>query len=221
MALQPFTDNFADKSTEAGFQFVYFCDLCQEGYKTRFIESKTFKKRRFMKGLSGALGAATSMTGRHGASYGAQRGIDAIADRYSGMSPDWHKEHDAAFELAMNEGKGHFHRCPRCTKWVCDNDLNEQEGLCVKCAPRAASEVAAARAEKMVKDIRSKAGETQVFTGEIESRQTSCSGCGKPAGDEKFCGNCGTPLKLAQCSRCGNQNQPGMRFCGECGNSLS
>ena len=43
MALQPFTDNFADNSTEAGFQFTFFCDLCREGYKTKFIESKTHK----------------------------------------------------------------------------------------------------------------------------------------------------------------------------------
>ena len=43
MPLQPFTENFADNSTEAGFQFTFFCDLCQEGYKTTFIESKTYR----------------------------------------------------------------------------------------------------------------------------------------------------------------------------------
>ena len=28
----PFTDNFNDDSTEAGFQFTFYCDKCEEGY---------------------------------------------------------------------------------------------------------------------------------------------------------------------------------------------
>ena len=51
-------------------------------------------------------------------------------------------------------------------------------------------EVAAARAEKMAADIKEKAAATQVFTGEIESKQTLCPKCGKPAGEGKFCNNC-------------------------------
>ncbi|MGI6448707.1 MAG: hypothetical protein ACOX3R_00005, partial [Desulfitobacteriia bacterium] len=49
MVLQPFTDNYEDNSTEAGFQFTFYCDLCQEGYKTKFIESTTYKKGRFFR----------------------------------------------------------------------------------------------------------------------------------------------------------------------------
>jgi len=222
MALQPFTDNFDDSSTEAGFQFVFYCDICQEGYKTRFIESKTYKKGSFFRKIGGVIDAASSMTGRgYRVGYGASRGLDAITERYQGMSPEWQKEHDAAFELAMNESKEHFKRCPRCTKWVCFNDWNEQEGLCTECAPRMASEVAAARSEKMVSDIKAKAESTQVFKGEIESKQTLCPKCEKPVGDEKFCNNCGAPLKLIICEKCGTASQAGSRFCGECGGPLS
>jgi hypothetical protein len=136
------------------------------------------------------------------------------------MSPEWHKEHEAAFELAQNEAKQHFHRCPRCKKWVCENDWNEQEGLCVDDAPRVSVEVAAAKAQKAVQDIQEKAAGTQVFTGEIESKQTLCPQCGKPAGEGKFCNNCGTPLNLVKCPKCGAQSPVGTRFCGECGTKL-
>jgi hypothetical protein len=40
------------------------------------------------------------------------------------------------FELTQNEAKGHFHRCPRCHKYFCEEDWNEQEGLCTEEAPR-------------------------------------------------------------------------------------
>ncbi len=217
MVLQPFTDNFADNSTEAGFQFTFYCDICREGYKTKFIESKTYKKGKLFKGLGSLLSTAAQMTGKYDLGYGIERGADVIGEKFEGMSPEWHKEHEAAFELAQNEAKGHFHRCPKCTKWVCENDWNEQTNLCVECAPREAVEVAAAKAEKMVADIKEKAAGTQIFTGEIESKQTLCPQCGKPAGEGKFCNNCGATLNLIKCPKCGAESPAGTRFCGECG----
>jgi hypothetical protein len=163
MALQPFTDNFADNSTEAGFQFTFFCDLCQEGYKTNFIESKTYKKAGLLRGLGKALSIGATVLGQTGIGSSIERGSDILTERFEGMSPEWHKEHEVAFGIAQNEAKGHFKRCPKCKKWVCENDWNEQEGLCVDDAPREAVEVAAAKAEKMVEDIKEKAKGTQVF----------------------------------------------------------
>ena len=43
-------------------------------------------------------------------------------------------------------------------------------------------EIAAARADKMKRDIWDKADQTQVFHGEIEQKATFCPNCGKPAG---------------------------------------
>ncbi|MDI6698093.1 MAG: zinc ribbon domain-containing protein [Candidatus Saccharicenans sp.] len=215
-----FSDNFADNSTEAGFQFTFYCDICREGYKTRFIESKAHKKAGLFRGLGKAISLGASLAGKSGTAWALERGTDAISERFRGMTPEWHKEHEAAFELAQNEAKGHFHRCPRCKKWVCENDWNEQEGLCVECAPRLSVEVAAAKAEKMVADIKEKAAGTQIFTGEIESKQTICPQCGQPAGEGKFCTNCGAPLGLIACPKCGAKNPAGARFCGECGTKL-
>lgn len=219
--MQPFTDNFADNSTEAGYQFTFFCEACKEGYKSKFTESKSYGKGKLLKSVGGILSAAAQLTGKYGIGYGLERGTDALSERFNGMSPEWQKEHDAAFELAQNEAKGHFHRCAKCKKWYCETDWNEQEGLCVECAPREAIEVAAARAKKKAEDIEEKAKSTQVFTGDIEAKQTTCPKCGKPAGNGKFCNNCGEPMSLKKCPKCGAKNSAGTRFCGECGKKLS
>ena len=221
MALQPFTRNYEDNSTDAGFQFTFYCDLCREGYKTQFIESKTYKKGRFLRGIGGAISTVSSLTGKYNLGYSAERGADILSERFQGMSPDWHKEHEAAFGHAQNEAKGHFERCPKCRQWVCANDWNEQEGLCVECAPRVNVEVASAKARKMVEDINDEASKTKVFHGKIESKQTLCPQCGKPAGEGKFCNNCGASLQMIECDQCGAQNNHNSRFCGECGNRLN
>lgn len=220
MTMQSFTSNFADNSTEAGFQFTFFCDICRDGHKTRFLESKCYKKGQRMRGLGNAARLGASLLGKHSAGWQIDRATNVISGRFKGMSPEWHTEHEQAFKLAQNEAKGHFHRCPKCTKYVCETDWNEQEGLCVKDAPRVNVEVATARAEKMVSDIRTKAGQTRVFDGEIESKQTICPRCDKPAGEGKFCNNCGTNLAMNECERCGATSPAESRFCGECGNRL-
>jgi hypothetical protein len=220
MALQPFTDNYQDNSSESGFQFTFYCDVCREGYKTSFIESKTYKKAGLLRGLGKAISIGGSLLGTS-AGYNVERGADILSERYHGMSPEWRKEYEAAFALAQNEAKEHFKRCPKCTKWVCENDFNEQQGLCTVCSPRENVEVAAAKAEKMIQDIKEKAQQTQVFTGAIESKQTLCPQCGKPAGEGKFCNNCGAPMSLIKCPKCGAKSQIGTKFCGECGNKIA
>ncbi|MDI7274610.1 MAG: zinc ribbon domain-containing protein [Anaerolineae bacterium] len=220
MALQSFTDNYEDNSTEAGFQFTFYCDLCREGFKSTFIESKTYKRSGLFRGLGRAISVGTSLLGSSGITDALSQGSDILSERFEGMSPEWHREHEAAFAQAQSEAKRMFHRCPKCKQWVCDNDWNEQEGLCVDDAPRVNVEVAAARGQKMAADIQEKAASTRVFTGEIESKQTICPKCGKPAGEGKFCSNCGTRLGLIECQVCGTGSPAGTRFCPECGNRL-
>ncbi|MDR3645331.1 MAG: zinc-ribbon domain-containing protein, partial [Clostridia bacterium] len=152
--------------------------------------------------------------------YNVERGTDIISERFQGMSPEWQREHEKAFEFAQNEAKAHFQRCHNCRQWVCEADFNEEEGLCVECAPRMNVEIAHAKAEKMVEDIKAKAAETTVFSGKIESKQIICPVCGKPSGQGKFCNNCGANLSLSKCPTCGAQNQAGARFCSECGTNL-
>jgi hypothetical protein len=220
LALKTFTSNYEDNSTDAGFQFTFCCDICQDGYKTEFIESKTYRKGGLLKGLSRGVSIGASLLGAHNIGYNIERGADIFSEHFEGMSPEWHREHEAAFEIAQNEARQHFHRCPRCKKWVCEDDWNEQEGLCVECTPRMNVEVAAFKAQKMMEDIEEAASNTKVFSGKIETKQTICPECGKPAGEGKFCINCGESLQLIKCPNCGAKLQAGTRFCGECGTKM-
>src|SRR5215472_3948055 len=49
----------------------------------------------------------------------------------------------------------------------------------------------------------------------------TCPNCGaQNEPGRKFCGECGTPLARA-CPNCGAANGPGVKFCGECGTALA
>ena len=150
----------------------------------KLMERAGYKWHR--KGFS--IGA--SFFGRGDIGNTVERGSDMLGDRYEGMSPEWRQEHDEAFAVAQNEAKGHFHRCPKCKLWVCDNDWNEQDGLCVDDAPRENVKSLQQRAKNLLKISRQSCPDTG-FSGEIERKQTVCPECGKPAGLGKFCNNCG------------------------------
>lgn len=68
------------------------------------------------------------------------------------------------------------------------------------------------------------AAEEKKRAQERERDARICKNCG--ADNEpgtKFCGECGAKLASAdesRCSKCGAQNAPGTKFCGECGNKL-
>ena len=48
-----------------------------------------------------------------------------------------------------------------------------------------------------------------------------CASCGaENQPGKKFCGDCGSPL-TATCPSCGASNEPGKKFCGDCGSALS
>ena len=89
--------------------------------QNRFVQSKPYKKRGLRRGLGQVASIGSELAGRGGGST-VQRGTDAISERFGDMTPEWHKEHEQAFELAQNEAKWHFHRCPKYHKYVCEND---------------------------------------------------------------------------------------------------
>lgn len=221
--LTSFTRNYQDNSTEAGFQFTFYCDICNDGYRSSFIESETYKKGKLFSGIGRGASALGSLLGggmsRLG--YGADRAADILGERFEGRSPEWQKEHEQAFERAKNEAMRHFHRCPHCNKYVCDHCFNEDEGLCTDCAPRQEIYVARARAEAMKRNIDEAGAAATVWQGKIESKTTICPNCGKPAGAGKFCNNCGASMALKACPNCGAQNAQGVRFCNNCGTNLA
>ena len=221
--LQSFTRNYEDNSTEAGFQFTFYCDVCRDGYKSSFVEAETYKKSRGLRSLTRGAGALGSLLGGALGSLGhsLERGGDILSERFEGMSPEWQKEHETAFERAKNEAQRHFHRCHSCHEWVCDACYNEDEMLCTNCAPRQEVAVAKARADAMRRNIDEAAESATVWKGTLESKTVVCPTCGKPAGTGKFCNNCGASLALAVCPACGEKNAQGVRFCNHCGASMS
>jgi hypothetical protein len=220
--LKSFTRNYEDNSTSAGFQFTFYCDICEDGYKSSFIESTTYKKGKGLRGLAQGAGVLGSLLGGAASSigYSVERGGHVLSERFEGESPEWQKEHEQAFERAQNEAMQHFHRCHNCHKWVCDADYNEEEGLCVECAPRQEIYVAKARAEAMKRNIDETAATATVWQGKLESKTTVCPVCGKPAGAGKFCNNCGASLQLNVCPECGASVAQGIKFCNNCGANL-
>ena len=220
MAMQSFTRNYKDNSTETGFEFVFNCDSCADGSQTQFVECKSARKGNFLRSLTEGIGAGARMVGLHDLAYGLERGGDLATRQFEGMSAEWHKEHETAFKNAMNEAKEQFHRCQGCNSYVCDACFNEEEGLCVICAPRENTAVSKARSRRRVDEINEMADTTNVFKGKVDARQIICPKCGKPVGQGKFCANCGASAGLMLCPKCGAENQQGTKFCSECGQKL-
>ena len=221
--LQAFTRNYQDNSTEAGFQFTFYCDVCNDGFKSSFMESSTYKKNKGSRILGQGIGLAGGLLGgkMRDLAYTAERGGDILSERFDGRSPDWQKEHEQAFMRAQNEAKANFRRCPNCNSYVCDSCWNEDTGLCTKCSPRQEVYVAQAHAKAMQRNIDQAGESATVWQGAIESKTTICPSCGKPAGSGKFCNNCGASMELKECPRCGAKNSLAVRFCNNCGENLS
>ena len=220
--LTSFTRNYYDNSTEAGFQFTFYCDICNDGFKSSFIESETYKKGKLFRGIGDGVYAIGSIFGgRMGnLGYGADRATDILSERFNDRSPEWQREHELAFEKAKTEAVRHFQKCPSCNKYVCAHCWNEEEGLCTECAPRQEVFVARARAEALRRNIEDAGAAATVWTGNIESKTTICPVCGKPAGSGKFCNNCGASMAMKICPSCGAKNAQTGRFCNNCGTNL-
>lgn len=221
--LHSFTRNYNDLSTEAGFQFEFFCDCCGNGFKSTFVRSSAYGQKqkserfgRMASSLGNLLGGKANDLG-----WALERGSDVLGNRFGGESPEWRKEYEQAFDNAQEEVKAMFQKCPACNKWVCSDCWNEDEGLCTDCAPREASYVAQARNQAMRRNIDEAAETATVWKGKLENRTTVCPSCGKPSGGGKFCNYCGASLSLNKCPSCGASVAQGLKFCGECGAPMS
>lgn len=220
--LNAFTRNYEDNSTDAGFQFTFYCDICGNGVKSTFIESESYQKKSKIRSFGqGAWAVGNLFSGAlNNVGWAVDRGADVLAQRFEGMSPEWQKEHEAAFTAAQEEVRGYFHRCPGCRRWVCDEDYNAQAGLCVECAPLENVAVTKARAEAMINNLDEAAGTQKVWQGNLENKLTLCPSCGQPCGTGKFCSHCGAPLESPACPQCGAPLEAGARFCSECGHKV-
>lgn len=211
-----FTRNYSDLSTNQGFQFEFYCNLCGTGYRTPF-------KPSMLGSVSGAMDTASSL---FGGIFGKAADVSERA-----RSASWEKEHDQAFQKAMNDLRPAFAQCPKCNNWVCRKKCwNAARGLCKECAPDIGVEMAAAQAEKAVQAVQEKAEasdeDLKAISKEGAWKQTltaSCPNCHAPiAKNIKFCPECGAKIQTqAFCSACGAKLLPNAKFCAECGAKTS
>ena len=206
----PFSDNYRDHSTEAGYQFEFFCERCGNGYKSGFQASALGVGTKVARGLGGLLGGALGNVG-----YAGQEAKDLTESQAK----------DKALKQAVEEMAPYFKQCHKCGSWVCNEICwNEEYGLCVNDAPKLEQEIAGAQAQAQLGQVKQKVQEVD-WTKDVnvERRQVAiCPHCGAEAEHSgKFCPECGKPLSMpVACAKCGTESPRGTKFCPECGNQL-
>jgi hypothetical protein len=136
LSSEPFTKKVTDASAQNGFQFIFYCDICQQPYKSAFVQSKSAKKASFLHGLAEVANLGAEL-GTYSKDPRIAQTLKSGADQLihnqqsAGNSAAWHQEHDAAMSGAIIEAKSHFFNCQVCKRWVCRNDWDEAARLCV------------------------------------------------------------------------------------------
>src|SRR6266545_2276421 len=100
----PYTDNYTDHSTEAGYQFEFFCERCGNGYKSGFKHSAMSIGTKALRTLGGMFGGRLNE-----AAYGAGNVQDLTESQAK----------DKALLEAVEECRPLFNQCHRCGQWVC------------------------------------------------------------------------------------------------------
>ncbi len=177
-----------DKSTEQGFQFIFKCEICGASYESAFVASQAAREKAIFNDVS-----------RFGGMFTNKASLASALGGQAYQTPEWNKERGAALQKATAEAMTHFHQCPKCHKYVCDNDWRSDVSLC---------SIDAAE----VKPAASPQSQWAV--------PAVCPKCGQPTGGGKFCNNCGAPLGPVKCAACGVENAPGAKFCSGCGAKL-
>jgi len=210
-----FSNNFNDLSvksgTNAGFQFEFDCARCGDRFRSEFMPFRSGRASGWLGKVAGMLGGAMGTAGD-------------VAE--SIVESGYGKAHDSAFVTAIEQARKHFHRCARCTQYVCTTCWNKDKGLCLKCAPDAEVEIEAARAAGEVSGAGEKATAEGVARGQKmdvkRDRQLICPKCSAETGGAKFCPQCGEKLAVKNtCPKCSREVSPGARFCPERGQAMS
>ncbi len=209
-----FSDNYNDlcrqQGVNAGFQFEFYCERCQDTWRTGFVPYRGGQASGWLRKAAGFLGGM----------------LDGVGDAVEGLAESGYgKARDAEFSKAVEQAKAHFHRCAKCYQYVCDQCFNRDSGLCLNCAPDAEVEIEAARAQGKVYAAGEKAALEGIQQGKKmdvkRERQLVCPQCGKETHGARFCPECG--FKMAEkstCPGCSTGISPGAKFCPECGMKL-
>lgn len=214
MAELKFSDNYSDLSQQsgvnAGFQFEFYCERCNDTWRTDFVPYRSGQASGWLSKAAGMFGGV----------------LGGVGDAVEGVAQSgWGTARDEAFKEAVEQAKRHFHRCAKCFQYVCDTCWNTDKGLCMNCAPDAEVEIEAARAQGEVYAAGEKAALEGIQRGKKmdvkRSRQLVCPKCKTETKGAKFCPNCGFELaSKLKCPGCSAEVSPGAKFCPECGQKI-
>jgi rRNA maturation endonuclease Nob1 len=218
LVLRDFVKNFDDMSDQNGFSFKFKCDICGDGFLTKYRPAPYAKAKGFL-GAASSLGSSigSSLGGFGGGAWGAQSAAGYMQDA------KWREAYEKALDEGIAEARAHFTKCPGCTRYVDSTCWNEQALMCVDCSPRQAITVQKARAAAFGTKAQ-EAMMAQDYSAEIKGAETvkvTCSNCGKPTSSGKFCEVCGAPLEKNACPNCGASISATARFCNNCGAKLA
>jgi len=214
MGEMKFSDNYRDHCQQsgvaAGFQFEFFCERCNDTWRTEFVPYRGGQASGWLHKASGLFGGVLGTVGD---------AVDGLAQS------NWGKARDEAFSEALGQAQKHFHRCGKCFQYVCGVCWNGERGLCLNCAPDVEVEVEAAMAEGAVQAAREKGvARGQELGAQVDTekkRQLVCPECRTETHGAKFCPNCGKQMGVKdKCSKCSAEVAPGTKFCPECGQKL-
>ena len=214
-----FAENHRDlcqqTGTGAGFQFEFYCERCNDTWRSPFEPYRSGQASGWVQRASGLVG---SLLG--GVGYDVDNAVQGLAQA------GWGSARDTAFREAIAAAQGHFHRCARCHHYVCDSCWSIDGGLCRNCAPDIASEVQAARHGGTLEAATEQArGVGAALAGRLDvaaAHQLVCPACGAEAHGGKFCPQCGHALgSPSSCAGCHAELPAGSRFCPECGHAVA
>ena len=210
-----FSDNYNDVSrdsgVDSGFQFEFYCERCNDTWRTDFVPYRSGQASGWLGKLSGVFGGVLGEVGNT---------VDGLAQA------GWRNARDEAFKEAVSHAKEHFNRCARCNQYVCDTCWNPDSGLCMNCAPDVQAEIEAARVQGEIYGAGEKAALEGIRVGKrrdvTQKKQLVCPQCGEANKGSKFCPSCGFKLAVeSHCRACGSTMQPNAKFCPECGESVN
>lgn len=210
-----FSNNYRDlcmqTGTGAGFQFEFYCECCNDTWRSPFEPYRSGQASGWMREAGGLLGGLLG-------SFGNQ--IDNAAEGLARAG--WGVARDSAFKEAIGAAEKRFHRCAHCHRYTCDRCWNQDSGLCQNCAPDLAAEVQAARyagaAQAAAENARAAGAALAVNVDVNTAHNLVCPACHSETHGAKFCPQCGQNLSAkSECSGCHSTLPAGSRFCPECG----
>lgn len=212
MSQTKFADNYRDlcnaDGVDAGFQFEFFCERCNDTWRTPFQPYRSGQASGWAQKAAGMFG------GMLGTASTAMRGL---------AEAGYHSARDEAFKGAIAGATSHFHRCAQCFQYVCASCVDKSKGLCFNCAPDVHVVIETARAQAVAEGAAAKAHSEGLSRGQTQydvkqEHQLVCPSCSAETHGAKFCPECGTKMNVkAECGSCKAELAPGSKFCGECG----